>query len=461
MRKIKIIISIIATLIFLEFFSIKPTLAQQGCNVVPQEPEIVQNFCENLRQARSDDPQSETRYRLVGTEGQEYYPILDTYNLKGWKNVILRNLTVPAFWSLEWADTIQKTQLLHYEDLMKRQVATLDTLAVYFNWARDIVVRNTNLPQSTQEEIVLSPSSNMCLGILDNFSKEKNRFTLPGHPDATLKNIIDRGIALNTIDGTIVKTGIARFNRTRFILNFPRIRELNRDDNFISLKNQVTNFTPVFGRLLSDFQNIRNDTQVTYQKLPDLTKSVTNENQVQQFEEFVRQIINSDTRLIPAGFGRERCFGLLSTILTGKTLGNRIATEQEITTQGIINDMNVAHEQISAITLKFTPGQIEVEVVKMPIAVAPPDLFGREFSSEELSPTGIVDKIEEFILNLAPFLFILLVVIGGIFYLLNVFHPQYLQAGKNWIWWAIAGYVILLIASAIITLLESIVGPPK
>jgi len=102
-------------------------------------------------------------------------------------------------------------------------------------------------------------------------------------------------------------------------------------------------------------------------------------------------------------------------------------------------------------------GKIKVTTVTVPIAVKPPGFFGKEFS--EIKPETIFDKIKGFLFDLAPYVFTLLLIIGGLLYLLTPVSDQ-IKKGSEVIKWAVIGYFLLLVITGVVTLLKSVLGGP-
>jgi hypothetical protein len=137
---------------------------------------------------------------------------------------------------------------------------------------------------------------------------------------------------------------------------------------------------------------------------------------------------------------------------------------ENIRTRGDIkNELRIAREQIVPVLscegLSYTEygGKIEVATVSVPIAVKPPGFFGKEFSS--ITPETIFDKIKGFLFDLAPYVFTLLLIIGGLLYLLTPVSDQ-IKKGSEVIKWAVIGYFLLLVITGIVTLLKSVLGGP-
>jgi hypothetical protein len=112
---------------------------------------------------------------------------------------------------------------------------------------------------------------------------------------------------------------------------------------------------------------------------------------------------------------------------------------------------------IEDILIKEYGGKIKITTVTVPIAVKPPGFFGKEFS--EITPETIFDKIKGFLFDLAPYVFTLLLIIGGLLYLITPVSDQ-IRKGSEVIKWAIIGYFLLLVITGVVTLLKTVFGGP-
>ena len=121
-------------------------------------------------------------------------------------------------------------------------------------------------------------------------------------------------------------------------------------------------------------------------------------------------------------------------------------------------------QQLSQLILSITPGSVEVSIEKQPIAVMPVGIFGNDASPEgykKVGPDTIAERLRVFIQDqLAPPLFVLMVVLGGIVYLFVPFNQANINKGKDYVRFAILGYLIILVASAILTLTRGFFGNP-
>ncbi|GIW66413.1 MAG: hypothetical protein KatS3mg095_0311 [Candidatus Parcubacteria bacterium] len=107
---------------------------------------------------------------------------------------------------------------------------------------------------------------------------------------------------------------------------------------------------------------------------------------------------------------------------------------------------------------------IKTEPVEISLKVIPPIVFSDDHKGEEsfkqITPERIFNEIKDFLFSLAPIVFILLLIIGAIFYILSPIKIEYIRSGSEYIKWAIIGYFLLLIISAIFTAIKTIFGGP-
>ncbi|MEM5782557.1 MAG: pilin [Candidatus Aenigmatarchaeota archaeon] len=107
------------------------------------------------------------------------------------------------------------------------------------------------------------------------------------------------------------------------------------------------------------------------------------------------------------------------------------------------------------LTISEYGGKIEVEPITIPIAIKPSGIFNKLFS--EITPEDIFNEIKDFLFNISPYIFVILLTIGGLLYLFTPISDQ-IKKGSEIIKWAIIGYFLLLIITGIVFLLKSILG---
>jgi hypothetical protein len=147
----------------------------------------------------------------------------------------------------------------------------------------------------------------------------------------------------------------------------------------------------------------------------------------------------------------------LQTLLTGKDPFNRNIDD-------VLEDFKSKSEAFQ----DSFPGLYYVEITpqerEVPIAVIPPIIWSDKHEGPEsfkaITPQRIFDEIKNFLFTLAPIIFIILLIIGAVFYIASPIKIEYLQSGSEYLKWAVIGYFVLLVVSAIFSLLKTIFGGP-
>jgi len=151
-------------------------------------------------------------------------------------------------------------------------------------------------------------------------------------------------------------------------------------------------------------------------------------------------------------------------LITGQTLGGRSIDDVSEEVVKHASSTTEAAEKYGDALIDFTPAEIKVEPVEQPIAVLPPVVFSGEHRGTptfaQITPETIFNEIRDFLFKLAPTIFILLLVIGAIFYLISPINLQHIQTGSEYIKWAIVGYFLLLVVTGIISAVRVIFGGP-
>lgn len=120
--------------------------------------------------------------------------------------------------------------------------------------------------------------------------------------------------------------------------------------------------------------------------------------------------------------------------------------------------LNFAFAQAQQPTIE--PGRVEFSWESTTVKVCPPSIFGSG-ACEYPSVKDIASNVVTFIVNrLAPPILVLLIIIGGFFYLLSPFDVKNIQTAHNYIKWAVYGYFILLIITAILSVVSVFLGGP-
>jgi hypothetical protein len=155
----------------------------------------------------------------------------------------------------------------------------------------------------------------------------------------------------------------------------------------------------------------------------------------------------------------------IQALICEKTPGGRDAnTLLDNLSEKASSTAQALEETAEYISIHLKPATITVTTTEVSIAVLPPKLFGGEHkgaeSLAEITPERIFNEIRDFLFKLAPTLFILLLVVGAIFYLISPINLQNIQTGSEYIKWAIIGYFLLLVVTGIISAVRVIFGGP-
>lgn len=109
----------------------------------------------------------------------------------------------------------------------------------------------------------------------------------------------------------------------------------------------------------------------------------------------------------------------------------------------------------------FTPGNVNVTFSDKPVRVCPPGILGTAPCSYP-SITDVVMRINEILRRIAPYVLVLLIVLGGLMYILTPFGiDKYIKTGHRYVKFAIIGYVILLLVTLIFLIISTIFGGPS
>jgi hypothetical protein len=109
----------------------------------------------------------------------------------------------------------------------------------------------------------------------------------------------------------------------------------------------------------------------------------------------------------------------------------------------------------------FKPGKVEVTWTPYTVSVCPPGILGRAPCNYP-SFIDLVTRINQLLLTISPPLLVILLIFGGLMYLLTPFGiEEYIKKGHNYIWYAILGYFLLLLVSLIFTIISAVLGGPS
>ncbi len=111
---------------------------------------------------------------------------------------------------------------------------------------------------------------------------------------------------------------------------------------------------------------------------------------------------------------------------------------------------------------KFIPGKVEITWTTTPVSVCPPGIL--EIGGPCNYPTfqQLAEKIKNLLMEVSPPLLVILIILGGLMYLLTPFGPEeYIKKGNRFIKYAILGYILLLLVTLIFTIISAILGGPS
>jgi heme/copper-type cytochrome/quinol oxidase subunit 2 len=112
---------------------------------------------------------------------------------------------------------------------------------------------------------------------------------------------------------------------------------------------------------------------------------------------------------------------------------------------------------------KIKPGEVKVTWTSTLISVCPPGIL-RIGGPCEKYPTleYLIATTTSLILKISPPLLVLLIILGGLMYLLTPFNvEEYIKRGHNYIKYAVFGYILLLLVTLIFTIISAFLGGPS
>lgn len=226
----------------------------------------------------------------------------------------------------------------------------------------------------------------------------------------------------------------------------------------VKLKSDVNGISVDINNIKQKIRQLTPIPKITSTNVPTFSPVIT--NNIQRLD-FIMNGDRSNTGLITIAdrFAQSTISAMLFNLF------NNISVESEkIKAEAQKIKSQTSECQKTGVGITMTPGVIETEVDREKIAVFAPGLFGEEASPEgykKITPIGFVYTIRDYLFKVSNELFILLVIIGGIFYIGVGIKPEYIKEGHRWIWSAIIGYAVLLVAMAIISALKFLFGAPK
>jgi hypothetical protein len=110
---------------------------------------------------------------------------------------------------------------------------------------------------------------------------------------------------------------------------------------------------------------------------------------------------------------------------------------------------------------QFKTGNVTVTWTPILISVCPPGIFGGEPCSYP-DLIDLIKRINQLLLTISPPLLVILIILGGFMYLLSPFNvEEQIKKGHRFIWYAILGYILLLLVTLIFTIISAILGGPS
>jgi len=110
---------------------------------------------------------------------------------------------------------------------------------------------------------------------------------------------------------------------------------------------------------------------------------------------------------------------------------------------------------------QLKPGKVEITWTTTPVSVCPPGILG-EAPCNYPSFQQLVKKIKDLLLTISPPLLVVLLIFGGLMYLLTPFNvEEYIEKGHSYIKYAIYGYILLLLVTLIFTIISAVLGGPS
>jgi hypothetical protein len=112
--------------------------------------------------------------------------------------------------------------------------------------------------------------------------------------------------------------------------------------------------------------------------------------------------------------------------------------------------------------IKFKPGEVTVTWTTTTVSVCPPGILGIGGPCEYPTLEYLIATTTSLILEISPPLLVILIILGGLMYLLTPFNvEEQIKKGNRFIWYAILGYVLLLLVTLIFTIISAILGGPS
>jgi uncharacterized membrane protein YidH (DUF202 family) len=112
--------------------------------------------------------------------------------------------------------------------------------------------------------------------------------------------------------------------------------------------------------------------------------------------------------------------------------------------------------------IEFKPGEVTVTWTATSVSVCPPGILGIGGPCKYPSLIDLIKRVNELLLTISPPLLVILIILGGLMYLLAPFNvEEQIKKGHNYIKYAIFGYILLLLVTLIFTIISAILGGPS
>lgn len=107
------------------------------------------------------------------------------------------------------------------------------------------------------------------------------------------------------------------------------------------------------------------------------------------------------------------------------------------------------------------PGKVEVTWATKTVSVCPPGILGSSPCNYP-SLIDLIKRINQLLLTIAPPTLVILIIIGGLMYLLTPFGVEsYIRKGSNYIKYGVLGFIILLLTILIFSIISALLGGPS
>ncbi|GIW66039.1 MAG: hypothetical protein KatS3mg094_558 [Candidatus Parcubacteria bacterium] len=394
---------------------------------------------------------------------------LGIYRMEGWIEVLYNNRitkVIPRDPFDEKVLCIKTNFIQNHQNLFVSQAAILDKLVLYFEWARNIlegtrysfidriITKFYGDPYMSEPAEALLKSTPPCISILRNFvNRQPVDANLVDNEKGLLQDLFERGIA----SGAVIR------NATSYSFQDATIsRMVGGDEKFQALKSDTKKFITQFNSFST---SIGEASKTFFEAYKQISAQEELNNFAKSVDKFVNENATTARLYLTSNQQESTCLLLLNVILTGKTPTGRDASNFS---QNILKPqmemVSSTMKEINKIITFLNIAIIKAERQEIPLAVIPPIVFSDEHrgaeSFKQITPERIFNEVRDFIFNLSPIIFILLLIIGAIFYILSPIKIEYLKIGSEYIKWAVIGYFVLLVISAIFMALRIIFGGP-